>query len=378
MAIVSFSTNAAIITVDNTPNSPGQYTDLQAAIDESASGDTILIHGSGTSYGTVTIGKKLTLIGEGALPDQQMPMETIIDDINLRNFLETSDNASESAFIGLKINRMYFLSGQGAGILSGIYIYRNIISFMIIPADSRGGASVYATQNILSRIDGSTGTSEVHRKFTNSVFTNNIIIQQGFGTYSNSGSGNNQLSNNIFVYNTAGPAHVGSSGDTFTNNIFYYDRGSYSGDIVWTGGNSTFTNNLFYSTGLTEANDDFSRINGYPNDNLFGLDPMFVSIDYSGPSIDQYTYLFPADGPFINYHLQESSPGKNYGTDGKDIGIYGGPNPWTDGSGHTQNPRLRYYTMPGTVPFVISMDILNSTVGQNGTLNIQFNTHTQE
>ena len=54
---------AIVRTVSNNPSSPGQYTSIQAAIDASGlTGDTIMVAGSATSYGDMTIGKKLVLV----------------------------------------------------------------------------------------------------------------------------------------------------------------------------------------------------------------------------------------------------------------------------------------------------------------------------
>ena len=41
--VVSTETHATVWTVSNNPNSPGQYTSLQMAVDSSTMGDTILV-----------------------------------------------------------------------------------------------------------------------------------------------------------------------------------------------------------------------------------------------------------------------------------------------------------------------------------------------
>ena len=45
-----FTAKAAVITVSNNPNSPGQYTSLQTAIDAAASGDTLYVHEIGRAH----------------------------------------------------------------------------------------------------------------------------------------------------------------------------------------------------------------------------------------------------------------------------------------------------------------------------------------
>ena len=47
-----------------------------------------------------------------------------------------------------------------------------------------------------------------------------------------------------------------------------------------------------------------------------------------------------------DYRLRDSSPGKNAGKDGTDIGIYGGRYPWKDG-GLPVNPHIETYDIAG-------------------------------
>src|SRR4030043_1958978 len=65
LAIVILNVHATVRTVSNNPDIPAQYNNLQAAIDASAAGDTILVSGSATTYGDITIRKKLVLFGAG-------------------------------------------------------------------------------------------------------------------------------------------------------------------------------------------------------------------------------------------------------------------------------------------------------------------------
>ena len=62
------------------------------------------------------------------------------------------------------------------------------------------------------------------------------------------------------------------------------------------------------------------------------------------------------------------------GTDGTQIGIYGGPTPWIDGG----DGIFRYGTMPSQVPYVTDMDILNTAIQENGTLNVNIKAKVQD
>lgn len=52
-------------TVDNTPNSGAQFTDVQSAINAASNGDTIYVQQSSITYSGFTIDKELTIIGRG-------------------------------------------------------------------------------------------------------------------------------------------------------------------------------------------------------------------------------------------------------------------------------------------------------------------------
>src|SRR5215212_790675 len=72
---------ATIRTVSNYPASLAQYSTIQAAVDASASGDSIYVHGSPTTYASFTItNKRLTVLGPGWAPDKlYFPFKAIVN-----------------------------------------------------------------------------------------------------------------------------------------------------------------------------------------------------------------------------------------------------------------------------------------------------------
>ena len=89
-----------VITVDNAVGSDAQYNDLQAAIDAASDNDILYIHASETTYGDITVNKKLTLIG---FSHSDPNKSTLIDDISL------GENASDSKFSGLHITEDFII-----------------------------------------------------------------------------------------------------------------------------------------------------------------------------------------------------------------------------------------------------------------------------
>jgi len=65
LMLLSTLTSATTITVSNRQDSPGQFEDLQEALNNAFNGDTILVAGSPTSYGLVEVRRQVTIIGDG-------------------------------------------------------------------------------------------------------------------------------------------------------------------------------------------------------------------------------------------------------------------------------------------------------------------------
>ena len=360
ISFTALNTFATIRTVSNNVNSPGQYTDLQAAITAAVSNDTIYIHRSDLNYGTVTIDKPLTMIGEGALPNKQIQLSTNvsynvqIQTINLSyGTFPITTNASGSKFYGLSVVSLNINANSfGAGI-NNLVFNRNKIIVMYL---SSTHSNVILTQNNISSLSGTSGSSGA---LINSVISNNLI--SSFNPITSQGS-NNIISNNIFQ-NT-----FTARGAVVSNNIFYY-TGTMSISTIL----CTFSNNLFYGTNPVVGTSIISGTNTGTG-NLFNVDPQFTTPSSVSIVLD-YTYTNPTVGPFADFHLLSSSLGVNYGTDGTSIGIYGGNYSWIDGS--TTDSRYRYFPMPNQVPHMIQMDISNPSLPINGTLNVNFNAKTQ-
>lgn len=103
--------NSAIRTVSNNPNIPAQYTNLQTAINESNVGDTIYVSWSVTSYGSITLPKRLVIIGDGY--NQGLAGRSATLGILNLGQTDNSNNCSNSIIQGLNIQA--FTSAIPAG-----------------------------------------------------------------------------------------------------------------------------------------------------------------------------------------------------------------------------------------------------------------------
>jgi hypothetical protein len=73
--------------------------------------------------------------------------------------------------------------------------------------------------------------------------------------------------------------------------------------------------------------------------------------------------------------LNATSIGVGYASDGTDVGIYGGIDPWIDEV--STDDRFRYFAAPRQWPVLKEVNILNPNTTSNGTLNIQIKAKSQ-
>ncbi|MFZ1289230.1 MAG: hypothetical protein WAR79_04040, partial [Melioribacteraceae bacterium] len=164
----------------------------------------------------------------------------------------------------------------------------------------------------------------------NCYFTNNIFESASPG-FNNVGHFSNCLfKNNIFLFQYQCDQNycyypIYSPISTFENNIFISSSGATNGTST-----SIYNNNLFVENWTPSA------CGCLGSNNINNQSQASIFVNQSG-NIFNYSQ---------DYHLQVSCPGKNAGTDGTDVGIYGGMSPWKDGS-LSQNPHIQFKQIAG-------------------------------
>jgi hypothetical protein len=156
--------------------------------------------------------------------------------------------------------------------------------------------------------------------------------------------------NNIFTYNAyCAPYSISlplfSFNSIIENNIFI----NYNSSCYWASysSGSFFNNNLFVEDWIIPDN-------CFGSGNIVNQPQSSIFINQSG---NNFSYAH-------DYHLQPTCPGKNAGTDGTDIGIYGGSHPWKEGS-IPFNPHIQYKTISGSTD-------------ENGNLNVNIKVSGQD
>ncbi|MBS1555623.1 MAG: hypothetical protein JSU09_11910 [Bacteroidetes bacterium] len=332
MVVSSVSSMATIRTVSNNPAQPAQFSTFAAAQSASVDGDTIYVQGSPFQYTTFTITKRLVIVGSGYAPNNSFGQPTNVANILLSRV--GGNNASGTTIMG-------FISGSispesSSLACDNITLLRNRFSNSTIALTLNNNSTgtyckgwVIANNIFQGRVDG--GASISSSSPTNILFANNIFVGQSINGFN---SATVVIDHNIFL----GASGAGAFASVFrslynvvvSNNIFSRSVGLVldpSASVVY----CTFNNNLSNlntianSTFYNPANDfaNFVASVGGANTgsgNIIGQNPLFTT----NANPDAYNTL-------DNYRLQASSPGKNAGNDGTDIGIYGGAFPFPSG-----------------------------------------------
>lgn len=297
LAFVFISKNqAATLTVNNTNPTIGQYSTVQAAVDAAASGDVILIQGSQTTYPDFTLpaDKALTLRGPGWKPlYRQSPSPATISTINVAAFAH--DITIEGLYINSSIS------------MQNLY-------------DPTTGRQNYHQYNIKVQLCY-VGTISLQRGCKDFTIENNYCnsINGGYDTTTNILIRNNYFNGSVYAFRNCSSILVdhnlfvgGNINDLnailISNNIFHYCNVNYSNinRCIIANNLTYYPNNPTYSYFYNDLNSPNRSVIGEAN--LQNTDPLFV---YGNDQRD-----INAD-----YHLQPTSPAKNAGTDGKDLGI---------------------------------------------------------
>lgn len=342
-----FLSFAAKITVDNSPGSAAQYNNIQTAVSNATDGDTLLVYGSSYQYAAFTIDRKLTIIGSAGFdPEVSNENRPSIQ------YISFSTGSSGSVVSGFNIG---YVSTYNVTV-NDVGIYNNFFN-----STTSGVQWYYATSNnwvIEGNVFQASGQNDFISNYSNTSTLNNILIKNNYfeslwyayyiGTYNNSSF---TYRNNVFILRNGSssyPLCYSCNSVLFENNIFWQVENSYT-DI--TGQNCTnciFNNNIIYNAGggtMTAINAIGNGVSG--SNNIMNQNPQFVSFTQD----NGYTIA-------ENYRILDASPGNNAGTDGSDIGLFGGNYNWEN----------RKY--PKAFPRQEVLNVINGSVPQGTPVNV--------
>jgi len=316
-------------TVCNVPGIKADYKTLQGAIDSVSANSTLYVFPSDSSYGGITIAKKITVIGTGFMLDQNQEPATTPNtngaQLSYIHFLKGSDY---SYLEDLQINsitgpgnmstnyRLFLDSG-----VSNITINRCWTS---IWPDFRSGNTIVVARN--------TFNCSINESFLRCFGYNTNHSSGSFFYEAGEGSQNFRLNNNIIdapdgcVMNyLLSSLYYGNL--FFTNNTFITRlAGSYFSNYTYV--NNFFINNdtaqtVPSSVGILNGNCHHNITN---TTNLFGIgslnfhnanaDSIFVYSTFGYHSFDE------------KWRVRSTSFATIYSNDGGEVGAFGGYNPY--------------------------------------------------
>ncbi len=339
---------------DNAPEGDHVYADLQSCIDAAEDGDIIHIIPSETGYGDITLNKGVHLVGAGMVPDSPDGMTSKIRTITFD--AATADGASLNGIVVTLYNYIpvvFGISGADVDTLRNIEINNCLIPGLA----QRSNAPV---KNILIRnnIFGGVNTNNQEYRAAvslrtelgmseNVIIANNIITPKYFiGTNAQSclSAGNQtQIKNNLFY----GPSnHFGFFNlldCLVSNNLFYGATPAsfihWNPDITGSSSGNVFTNNLTFActTSCTfppESNGSANVGSG----NIPDSDPGIANISPGG----WWNFDFDLE-------VSDTSPLLGAGSDGTDIGIFGGEYPFNNYDHLRGAPYVHSMAVPGII-----------------------------
>lgn len=351
-AFIGFGVQFALAsqyTVSRDPNRVAQYTDLQLAIDNAANGDTILVYGATTSYGSINVYKPLVLIGEGYNPN--LGLVSSISSLTISRF-NTTLSANGSTVMGFDITSWFYFNANFTGAtdpdrtLTNITVLRNKINNVDF---SSTGIQTLSNINFINNIqDGYINFgNEVYdltfsNNIMNSVYLNSSLSRSSGVLSSYYDLSNVKFYNNLFLAYETGLLYQ-VVGAVFEDNIFFGHELFYNdyAQITW-------NNNLFY---LVDQTASLFTNDNVGSGNLVDVNPQFTSYPAT-PAAFSYSH---------DYTLQAGSPALTASVNGEEIGIYGGAYPFNVGA---RPP----------VPVVTEVTIQDGTssVPVGGTINFNF------
>jgi hypothetical protein len=322
-------TKAAILNVSNNPAYPTAYSTVMGAVTAASVGDTIYIYPSAQGYNeNVNLTKRLVLIGGGVFSGRVSTNSTYVQQINIEN---TAANGT---------------------VIMGIDIY----SYLRI-----GYSNGIQHQNItITDCKFREGSDGIFINVSNLLFENNIVPQHCSLNLSSIISSSTIIRNNLFF--SAIKLASGSQA-TIENNVFMSnDNSIFAFDGYYNLSNCVVKNNIFYkmnpAASYATINTQFSsNIHYLTNSSIpntgsssgnINADPKFVNVPTVGAANFSLAH---------NYKLQLNSPGKNAGTDGTDLGVWGGLFPINS-----------FFEPP--IPRVIDIKLTNATVPVGGQLQV--------
>lgn len=334
--LISHACFGTVLTVSNHPAGGAQYPGLQEAYNAAAPGDSLLIEGTDILYFMhcgQAWNKSLTVIGIGFNPNKQSPKRTKFRQTDCWSEFRIYAGGSGSRFYGIEFTHPVWSQGQS---LSNMVLEN--CKFNVHFNFDCGTATNFVFRNCVFDQDN---TPSIYFGGCGSAATgiiSNCVID-GHIVGNNSSISSVVIEHCVFL-NTNG-SFSGVRSAMVRNNIFMNAVPAVAGELF----NSTFDNNI---SRIAASLPPYPADGNTGTNNIEATDPQFVNVSpgafYS---------------PLHDYHLQAGSAAIGTANNGTDMGVHGGYSGFSEQGEVLINPIIR------------AMNILNTSVASNGTLNVQ-------
>lgn len=289
---MAMTAQATILRVSNRTNSGAPYSNIYDAISAAEEGDTIMVDGSNSSYGSVTITKRIVMIGPGYLLNTNGVIAEGSPSAQISGIGSNYNGAAGSIIMGMDITgtvafaqpNMVLTRCRIAGDVnintsaSNCIIHQNYITNGRVMCTSTSTTSWAPSPQI---------TNNIFTKKSNSVTTGLI----------------NAISNGTIAYNTFTQTFDGDNapnlkqltGCTVEHNIFVGEELTLDGntlqDNYWSGNGGTFVlEECTTDRAIKEASESEFYVSDFSGKGAFaGNDPYVISGIPAGPYISDVT-----------------------------------------------------------------------------------------
>lgn len=333
---LAFAANATIRTVNNVNGLEADHTTISDAIAASVDGDTIYVQPSPNSYGSFGLNKRLVIMGAGHNPSFS-PYESYITQVT---FVTGSGN---SVLKGLSIQIIASSSGVICNnvVISGCKLVNSSDSPILMGDATHNG---WILEGCILQ-SGNSQPIKLLNFDANLIIRNCYAMSQGaYNLFNSAPSGT--LIDHCILLTLGTSTYTGiATGQNIlhTNNIVTTDA-SLNYGVDYSCSFCTHNNNLLWN-----SNSSFSTPPS-GSGNIVNADPLFLNFYFSS----SYVYTW-------DFHLANNSLANNAGTDGSDIGIYGGIF------------NFNHYGIDGGSPHIVDFTLGSSSAPQGGTITIHIN-----
>ncbi|NOZ74165.1 MAG: hypothetical protein GXO90_02145 [FCB group bacterium] len=289
MAIMWAPTGAAVLRVNNISGTGATYTTLQAAHDAASAGDTLAIDASLT-YGSLTVTKRLVIIGPGYFLGQNPETQANISPAGV-DYILLNSGSEGTVITGLLIKSYITVNA------SNIIIKRNLIQ------------SSYSSY--LITIYGSVSNTIIKQNYIYSTYSYRKCVNISANSQAN--ITNNYIGGSGTSSNYQAIQSTNTSVVTIENNVI-------DGGLDLNDASASIKNNILIDGTVSGLSGGYT--NNIANDGQFG------SADDNQTVADMTTVFLYSGSTDGQWQLKTGSPAIGAGVDGVDCGMFGGIAPY--------------------------------------------------